>query len=406
MLQPKALGGKPTPLKNDPIQNNDILIDGIKGFVELRKDTKFSIDFSGFASLVDSSYKAMITCDRGLAKFISANMFKYYMTLALWRRIYQITSPREGSTAYDQLTGAIGDIVIPDDIQTYLDGIGDITDAEGQTWQFRVNTYPSDQPIHGGAAGSFGQVTAVTHVHYEQMPAPIIPLLAIEADILRTDHAGPQVWGLTAALTPANDGNNAPGDPTYDLVGYSYARLLTDEQKLALDSNNIVVTPNNTNFGVRNIHGIPVNGELISFITGQLKNSKCPAQTYTTVSTSGSLAQVPATERVSSDVGFNASKPIVDKLGLTRTYRQATDMIASSSATFRYRLMRKRNDHQRDSYCYTWDEGRHVPQLWKDNTNDTYDETSKWNISQFTLPIQDGKGIMNAFTLRTKKKVN
>jgi len=290
-------------------------------------------------------------------------MFKYYCTLLFWQRIYQIEN--EGSECdYLILFRSLGETAVPDDVQCYLDGIGNVTDNEGETWQFQAKSHPT-AVVHNHATGSFGQVDADTHILYETMPAPIIPLLNIAADVKMTIIGGPSAWDLPASLTPATnvhqpqeDGKPncvAPGHPTKNLLGYARAGKLTDDQMDVLINHGIQINRNNGDiegFNIRTLDGIPINQSLVAYINSQLRNSKCSTKVYNQTDVSGALSQLPFTLRVASDLEPETNRSIGEKLGTTKSYQQNTAFIASAAATFRYRIKRMMNLHTVDCFCY------------------------------------------------------
>ena len=400
--------------KNDNVDildnNVDILIEGISGFVEEKMFTKFKLDYSGFMTLVKASYIAQVTTDRVLAKFVSESMFTYYCVLVFWRRIFQIDCESTGGTELKKLSQVLGEVSLPTDIQFYLDGLGNITDSESQTWKLEPQSHPTNLVVSGGASGSYGQVNAQTHILYETIPAPIIPLLHIGADLYRTLNYGPLDWELPVNLTPVNNGDHPAGLPTSNLLGYSRAERLTDDQLNSIENQGIALNAAQNGidtYNVINVHNVPVNQPLVACINAQLKNSKCSAPVYSPTAINGSLSQIPFTVRAPSDTKPYRLRSAVEKQGMTKSYRQNNKYIASASATFRYRFKRMMNQNTHDCFCYFFyhDNVYNIPQAWRDNENSIYQmEPIKWNIHQFGLPSQDGRGLVEAFSSRTKMK--
>lgn len=423
ILAPKALGGKPTAAKNDPLMDSCLTLPGVSGFVEKKRDSEFELDFSQYMTLVEEAYISQITCDRGLTKFVPQSAFVYYMVLALWKRLYQIVSHRFGIDTYEKINGVIPEMYVTKEIKLYLDGIGNITDAGMKTWYFRISQELFvDQP-HYGAQGSFGRVNDATHIRYETMPAPIVAMLTMVADVLYTVHNAQKVWALPDDMTPADinvaqpagrDGNPVPplqvasGNPTTNLLGYRPARKISNDHAIMLDDNGVSVGAdwNATQFDVRNVDRIPILVSLVNFLTGQFKCSKCPMYQYTTDSIIGSLAQVPYTKRDITDVAPESGLRAVAKNGITSSYRQTLSNVTVGAIMFRYRFKRVRNDTTSDSYCYFWKQGNvyHIPPGWRANELSVYDISAKWNIDDFTSGSQDGRGVLNELCMKTKKK--
>ncbi|KAK9871896.1 hypothetical protein WA026_015145 [Henosepilachna vigintioctopunctata] len=205
---------------------------------------------------------------------------------------------------------------IPTNVSIYLAGIGDITD-------------PGNREFHLS-------VQAELHA------------LSVAADLKRTilpQAEGPVDWDLPQAVRPAGV---KFGLPTYNLLGYSRAVQLTDDQRLALEAAGIL-----NHEAVVNIAHLPINQTILQFIAGQLSNSKCKAFSSTWSETlTGSVAQVLYITRLQGDVEFDRIRPISAKAGITNGYCQTNVHIACSGANFRYRTKR-RIGHEEDMLCYT-----------------------------------------------------
>lgn len=412
LLSPKAIGGSPTEAKNDPMMDSDLVIQGVSGFVERKKSAEFSLDYSQYLTLIEESYTAQTTCDRGLAKFVPQSAYAYYMIIALWRRLYQITSRRWGINTYDEIERAIPEMHVPKEIKLYLDGLGNITDHEMKTWHLHFKEELFVDQAHYGAQGSFGRVDTNTHIRYETMPAPIIALLTILADMRFSDPdiKGARHWPLPDDMTPETPtGGTAPGLPNPNLLGYRLAKKLSLDQMGVLQDNGFHVGKNwdDSVITARNLGRIPIIQSLISFLTGQFKHSKCPMEPYNTIPITGSLSQVPFTKRVSDDVNPEWSRRAVAKTGTTYSHRQTTSHIAVGAIIFRYRFKRKNSDRTSDCYCYYWLDRNNAPQIpppWIQNEDSVFEGTSKWNIDDFTSGTQDGEGVAAELAIRTKKK--
>lgn len=389
---------------NDPMMDDDLLIDGVRGFIQRRYED-FQLDFSQYITLIEESYTAQIAKDQRLGKFIPASAYTYYMIILLWRRILQVT-PYRGNSHFENLSKALPQkLPVPKEIKLYLDSIGSVVDSEGLKWRFNFTPELTSDEFYD-ACGSYGRISDITHLWYETLPAPIIPLLAMRADILRTNHKGDYHWALPAELTPKPVGSHLPANPTLNLLGYSYARRLTSDQVDVLLCNGISVTgaaTEETCLTVRHIANIPVVQSLMSYLAGQFLHSKCAMLEYDTLSLNGSLAQIPFTVRVGScDFIHCVSDQAASHKGVTKSYRQFTPHIASAPM-FRFRFQRWLDDSQCESFCYTWvTNGLHAPQAWKDNANNLYSKPAKWNIDDFTLEEVYGRGVLKHLAQRTK----
>lgn len=407
---PRGKGGNPAIPKDDPAADSAIMIDGIAGFVEKTKNQLFQLDLSQYITLVTESYIAQTTCDRGLAKFVSASAYQYYMVILLWRRLFQLTSARRGDSCFDELSRALPhSLPVPKDIKIYLDSLGNIKDGEGQDWVFDFIADFSDIKVFG-ISGSYGKISTENHLQYETVPCPVIPLLTMRADILRTKFAGTRSWSLPTALTPADVEDTSPGLPTLDLLGYQKAKNLTDDQYNVLIGNGVDVSgpaEDETFFNARMVANVPVIQSLMGFLVGQFESTKCPMERYDTTAITGSLAQVPFTVR--SSFSFSPNERISQKVGITQTYRQSPPYVACASMMFRFRIMRaKKSGIQTDGFCFPWwNETKKkyiIPPEWIANANDIFNKPEKWNISDFTAGTADGQALLSDLARKTKKK--
>ncbi|XP_046590199.1 uncharacterized protein LOC124293400 [Neodiprion lecontei] len=317
-LGPKSKSTTASAEKNDPLINDLLTIEGVTGFVEVARERTFELDFSGYMQLIRTSYDAQMAFDRSMRKYVSFSAYQYYCTIALWKRLLDVSSSRGILTLeHLQINQVLAfDFPLPTDIQMYLQGVGDIRDASG--------------------------------------------LLKMQADL------NPQAnldWDLPVGLRPLNPGAQLP---TENLLGWRRKERLSEDQRTTLEEGGVTaeaVFP-------RNIANIPILPDLLKSIADRLETSKCKAIAIFPTSTSGSLAQVSFMSRSPDDVEIEPFRNIATKLARTNSYTQTVAGIASSSAIMRYRIQRSTNG-EADSICYRF-EANATP----NNTPRKYNPTS------------------------------
>jgi len=404
-LKPKNLSKTSSEERNDPLINSLMLVPGINGFIEKVQNRRFQLDFTQYMSLIETSYKAQCAEDRGMMKFMSESMFRYYCVILLWKRIWSILSSRGIYTLEYQRTESLlsFDLPVPDDINLYLMGIGDISDSNSREFQIELQEQLSVIDEWFGSQGSFGRVDAVNHIMYETLPAPIISLLNIQADMQYTarmrNHNMPQEWeqldwDLPADLRPENPQFTLP---TVSLLGWKRRTELMQDSVNALHSAGFDLD----NFGVTNIAGLPINQKLMQWIAGVLSKSKSPVTGQISQSRFGSLAQTAFTTRVQNDVQVTPFKRISEKQGITNNYSQNGAHVASGAAIFRYRMQR-RVEREIDMLAYRTIQA--VAGQWVGNENQIFDAGADlWNSSQFTTGEQPGELLIYNLSCRCKK---
>lgn len=410
-LKPSKVSSTSTEEKNDPLINSMLLIPGVQGFVERIGERRFQLDYSQFSEVVRTSYDAQITFDRSLKKYLPFSFFQYYATIMLWRRLLAVLAARGHNTVEHMTIEAkfIQETPIPTDIQLYLQGIGDIVDANARQFELCLQGMPAEEPVVFGAQGSYGIVDHDTHILYETLPSPLLPLLKIQADMRLTqalrDPAVAQAhpdwlqpdWNLPAGLAAGAPAQN----PTNNLLGWSTRERLTQDAEDALTSANFMIEQ----FNVENILSIPLQVKLIEYVANMLGSSKCPVKGLLPTTRTGSLAQVPFTSRAIDDTRLEPYKNISAKRGITNSYTQSGIHIACSSATFRYRLQRRTRLDQVDSVCYRF-QNQAVPADWIQNMNAVFNygvANNLWNMNQFTIGEQDGHAVVYKLSLVTRR---
>ena len=93
-LQPKCLSTTSSLLRNEPMLNDGSLVEGLCGATQLNMSKHFSLNFSQYLEVVETSYAQQISKDRGLAKQLSRSMFTCYCIILLLKRIFRILSVR------------------------------------------------------------------------------------------------------------------------------------------------------------------------------------------------------------------------------------------------------------------------------------------------------------------------
>lgn len=160
-------------MRNDPLLNNAILLDGYTA-VALGPRLKFCIDTSQYFTIVRDLY-LYLTRDKQFKAAISRAMFEYYAVVLLWDRIMFVLSEEEQdrTRSVDIRAALPADLAIPEELGRYLDGIGNFTDSAGRQAILALLDDLSGRKIHG-IAGHYDRVTAESHVYYETLPAPFV----------------------------------------------------------------------------------------------------------------------------------------------------------------------------------------------------------------------------------------
>lgn len=411
-LKPQRQSTTNSEEKNDPLVNSMLLIPGVAGFVERIGTREFQLDYSQFVDVVRTSYDAQVTFDRSLKKYLPFSFYQYYAVIMLWRRLMTVVAARGIHLLERQELEArfFQDTPIPEDIQLYLSGIGDIVDSNARQFELALQVVPEIEPVIGGAQGSFGPVNVDTHILYETIPSPLVTLLKIRADLEYTtallfpdqalahpDWLQPD-WNLPAGLAPG-----APAQmPTANLLGWSTRERLAPDAIDALSSAMLTLDQ----FGTDNIFSIPLNVKLLEYVANMLRSSKCTVKGQLPEARTGSLAQVPFLTRAVGDTQPQPYKSIATKRGITNSYTQSSVHIACSAATFRYRIQRRTQIDQIDNLCYRFQ--AQPPAAWLQNENDVFIHgvgQQLWNNNQFTIGEQDGHALTYKLALSVRRNV-
>lgn len=400
-LAPKAKSHAPSEERNDPLINDMITIEGVNGFVQAATEREFQLDYSQFNELVRASYDAATTFDRGLRKYVSFSMYQYYNTILLWKRLFDIVSSRGHRTVEALDINAILniDLVVPQDVNLYLSGMGDLHDPSGREFHLAIQTPRFSNIEIDGAEGFYGVINDGNHVIYETLPSPGIALLKIGADIDFVEDVDPD-WDLPEEVRPALP---AAVMPNANLLGWRRREKLTDDQKAALTECGIV----EGDFGVRNVHGLPINVQLMRYVSNAIENSKTKSIATFPNSTKGSCCQVPFSTRSREDTEMTPYVNIAAKQMRSNSYCQFSSHIASGSAIMRYRIQRRSEAVQDDMLCYRFVHNE-VPPAWLGNVNMIFEfgiGQQLWNTSQFRISEQQGLGLVSSLANRVRRKV-
>lgn len=134
---------------------------------------------------------------------------------------------------------------VPQDIATYLAGIGDLVDSNSREFRLHVQGVLDEILQVAGAQGSYGIVGDDTHIVYESLPSPLVSLLKIRADLEYTtrlrDDQQPDAWLNPLWDLPANADFLLP---TSNLLGWSRRERLPADVEDALAGANFTIFTN------------------------------------------------------------------------------------------------------------------------------------------------------------------
>jgi hypothetical protein len=104
--------------------NQSLLLEGVRNLVNTCCERKFVLDYTIFATIVQSVYTAQVLFDRGFRKFISESMYSYYFTILLWHRVYYLLYHRQSDQDMLKNMTRIHNIELtkPDDINVTCAG--------------------------------------------------------------------------------------------------------------------------------------------------------------------------------------------------------------------------------------------------------------------------------------------
>lgn len=213
-----------TAPNNDPLEINDVLIDGMIGLTPIQS-YRHQLDYSGFLDVVDSTFVQISSTSKGAARTITRNMFRYYCNVLFWKRVYFVmhTNGEDEDFRHDELDASTHGLTIPKSIQTYLAGIGNITDGNGMKWRLQIQQLPFRGRIPGLPdllTGSFGPINE--HPTYITIPNPAI---AYTMMLYEVANQAPNVYPPLPPFIYRGDLL-----PTENVLGYSQISKLKSEQ--------------------------------------------------------------------------------------------------------------------------------------------------------------------------------
>lgn len=194
--------------------------------------TEIGISAECLPTLLEAGYNEASASDKGFYQHVSPSMFEYYCYILYHQRILELRHKKGEIEVYEMATLSQLDdlnLIVSAFYSPWLDGIGDLELRDQGRIQLILPTRPNPH-------GAYGIIQANNHCSYETRPAPRIPTLRIRADIEYTLANGPVEWNLPADIRPRIA---EAGAPTRNLIGYSTAQPLTQEQLLALGKANI-----------------------------------------------------------------------------------------------------------------------------------------------------------------------
>lgn len=404
---PKSLSTQSSKEKNDPMLKESILVEGLSGMIPVRKTREFHLDYSQYITLVRETYIVMTKADRGLAKFVSLSLFEYYCVILLWKRLsYVETSRGDGVLEYERLKRALPpNLAIPEEIGIYLDGIGNVIDAEENTFELRIYRDLARDLVNG-LSGHYGRVDAATHEAYETAPAPFVSYYRMVMDLAR-DQGMPERWNLPPALQPP--GNFSPNE---NLLSWLPAANITAEQRIVFENTGFDVNytpaegedPAILLFELRdleNINGLPINRNLLTHVSGLLSSSKSPFNGYKeNESFSGSICQMLFFDRSKDDRGIDRrdrTTPIQRRDMIGYSAYSSSQHVTCAGVIFRYRVVR-RSGTVRDDLCYSHNG---VAPDWQ--TGDVYTSVPDWNRKNFLTVQTNGQNTAISFSQKVRK---
>lgn len=267
-FQPKAVSVAARSEKNDPLMKSSILIEGVTSGALTKRLGKFSNDYSGFVQLVRSSYEASVSKDAKFGKNISEAQYYYYCVVLLWRRLVAVSCSHstEHRELRDFLYMRITELAVPDEINDYLLGIGDVTDYNGVPWTLKLGVALDTTQIIG-LTSHYGKVSAENHIYYETIPSPFVALAWIVNEyaysVAPRTAPPPTAWDLPAELRPSAGEEGVLGLPNRKLLGWSPSKKMTEGQQKLCCNNDVYATVHNRVVtyvvpGVENDCGFPL----------------------------------------------------------------------------------------------------------------------------------------------------
>uniref|UniRef100_A0A0C9QZ92 KatG_1 protein n=2 Tax=Fopius arisanus TaxID=64838 RepID=A0A0C9QZ92_9HYME len=200
--------------------------------------SRFTTTFESFFPLIDNEYWIKARREPAFQENISLSMYRYYMAQHLYARLVQIKSAK-GLASSDEKKYAnhVQSLApsVPYGAFTYLSSIGDIEVLEiideyemdfRRFFEYSFIAWPNQ-------AGHFGPIDWDNHFLYMSFPAPVMLVLAIQADL----EDGKSFWTLISKYIP--DSHYSMLQPTANLLGWKPRALVTTSQRQKLQLSGI-----------------------------------------------------------------------------------------------------------------------------------------------------------------------
>lgn len=407
---PTSIAATASAERNDPLLDASILIEGASTGAPVNRPQPFTLDYSQFNQLVNSSYSTLSRTEKLFSTRVSRSQFFYYCITLLWKRILTVLSLRadfQPPYLADVMERKVGSLAIPKEIGLYLDGIGDIVDYNGVKNILALQAELSDEQYEG-ISGTFGPLDGDTHYIYETIPSPYVALRQIIQDFAFSKCGGPAVWNLPEGLRP-----NGPYLPNRNLLGWDTCVKLTPEQQAFCVSSEVYAERDQAQgaqpgafeavtLGVQNMYGYPIVYHLLAEISTMLATCKHnPALHPASLSSTGSVAQ--SLFNIREGLGARAQglrvEPVYRAYAKPLAGHRVSASIMSASSIFRYRI--KRSAGTSDCLCFTGPNGG-APPGWLDTVDFVFDSVPRWNIANFVDACRHSVPTVTEFCARVR----
>lgn len=360
---------KITEMKDDPLITDSFPADAVNALIQDPGALRFELTYDALPSLIRSVHQELVARDINVMKTLPESMFAHYMITVFWARLCAIRYEHGeaiNATEHSLLEAtAGGNYVVPSTLQTYLDGIGDLVDKEGNEWKHMVATIPSDIRV-AGVQGWFGRVTADSHHLYGSLPCPGVSAYRMVQDITYNTVHTPQEWDLPDAIRPEEilDADGQPGLPTQNLLGWSRATTMRPETIAVLESVGVHAA------GFDSVGAFAYSASLMQYVSAWLLRlaQRYKMSTAFNRSRFGSTAQSMRQVRSLDWTGFIRTQYYCDDGIRVRSNSQFDARQVHAVTVFVYRLFREQilyAGQARNIWCvYDWDDYAHVPPAW------------------------------------------
>lgn len=385
--QSNNLAKSHSAMQNDPLYKQAIVGEPEITMAPLADDPNIFSAADGLTPLIDELYNKAVSAKQGFSKRVPDSAFAAYCATLTYARLLAVHSHNGYPLSYDEREFLSevkqGQFVIPNLLQIYLDGIGNITVPEGRELRFKLLRPHYVRGAFGNVAipGFFDRVGPDTHFLYKSYPC-----LAVYFDRLLHDmaaHPGEEGdWDLPDNISPDDPEEPAPNPddeqvirrrdpvahpdfPTENMLGYRTSSTLSSVMKSWLISEARV-----------NVNRVSFDNESIAY-SSSLMNAVCTELRQCDVfklavldlqSANGSIGQLLSVAPVLTTVPEYES--VMDATSLTKL----SDVVTSLAGPFRYRSFHstgpraRRNEHQ--AWCvYSFNDFLQVPEDWIETIN-------------------------------------